>query len=343
MNTQFTTYEAWLGTLGRFIDQGRQAPAFGDPTATNGHAHKPRALPAATNGNGNGKHTTPKQAKIAAANAASKPVKKAPVKKAPAPAVAPGQFGAKAAFIRSMPDAKANDVVEAAAKKGLSITAAHVYNVRAEEKKKSGTTAAPKKAKAAPAAKPAPAPKKAKAAKPAPAAKGSHGAKIAASRQAVLRGERPKNVEAVAIVMGTKTMNSEQIEAALKERGWLPQSSNVRNTISYIMSDNADVFERVERGLYKVKDPKHYATVARQFARGQSSGKAERVASTNSEQAADETVEEAPASEQTTAEAKPEASDPPESTEVSADGNGDQAQTSEFDVDSLGATDPFGD
>lgn len=57
-----------------------------------------------------------KAARKAAPHAVSKPAK--------------GAFGAKAAFVRSHPDLAAKDVVELAAKAGLTMTVNHVYNVR---------------------------------------------------------------------------------------------------------------------------------------------------------------------------------------------------------------------
>ena len=61
--------------------------------------------------------------------------KKVSAKKAAAPKAA---FGSKAEFIRAQSSAlSAKEVVEAAAKDGLTMTENHVYTVRAEAKKKS--------------------------------------------------------------------------------------------------------------------------------------------------------------------------------------------------------------
>lgn len=61
-----------------------------------------------------------------------KGARKAPVKAAPksAPKSIKGKFGAKAAFVRSHPNASAKEVVDLAAKAGLTMTVNHVYNVR---------------------------------------------------------------------------------------------------------------------------------------------------------------------------------------------------------------------
>ncbi|MBK6514952.1 MAG: hypothetical protein IPG04_12715 [Polyangiaceae bacterium] len=67
--------------------------------------------------------------------------KKASPKKTPAkaPKKKP-EFGAKSDFIRSMPrEMSAKDVVEAAQKKGLTLTDNLVYAVRAASKKSAGT------------------------------------------------------------------------------------------------------------------------------------------------------------------------------------------------------------
>lgn len=67
-----------------------------------------------------------------------------------------GEFGAKAEFIRSKPlGMPANQVVEEGAKQGLSMSANHVYAVRAEMRKKQKQSAKPATPSAAPARAPA--------------------------------------------------------------------------------------------------------------------------------------------------------------------------------------------
>jgi hypothetical protein len=44
--------------------------------------------------------------------------------------------GAKATFVRANPNATVADLVKLAKKQGITLTAGHVYNIRAEEKKK---------------------------------------------------------------------------------------------------------------------------------------------------------------------------------------------------------------
>lgn len=51
------------------------------------------------------------------------------------------KFGAKAAFIRSMPTTMtAREVVAEAAKQGMTITEGHVYNLRSSKKPRNGGT-----------------------------------------------------------------------------------------------------------------------------------------------------------------------------------------------------------
>lgn len=73
--------------------------------------------------------------------------KKKGARKASAKAVArvgKGKFGAKAAFVRSHPNASAKDIVALAAKVGLKLTVNHVYNIRSTSgisRRKGGTVA----------------------------------------------------------------------------------------------------------------------------------------------------------------------------------------------------------
>jgi hypothetical protein len=45
-------------------------------------------------------------------------------------------LGAKAAFVRSNPSATAQELVKLGKKQGISLTAGHVYNIRAEAKRR---------------------------------------------------------------------------------------------------------------------------------------------------------------------------------------------------------------
>jgi hypothetical protein len=132
-------------------------------------------------------------------------------------------------------------------------------------KKKAADPAAPKaKAVAKKAKKAAAAPKKtATAKKPAPkkaaaAAKPSKSVSsaVAEGRRAVARGDRPPMKEAIARVMGKSTLDAATVIKGLTEKGWLPNTApeKTQQYISYILSSSVEVFERIERGKYKVKD-----------------------------------------------------------------------------------------
>jgi hypothetical protein len=45
-------------------------------------------------------------------------------------------LGSKAAFVRANPGATAREIVELGEQQGMSLTVGHVYNIRAEDKKK---------------------------------------------------------------------------------------------------------------------------------------------------------------------------------------------------------------
>jgi hypothetical protein len=126
----------------------------------------------------------------------------------------------------------------------------------AKKAKPAAKKAAKKKVAKKPAKKPAkPAAKKKVAKKTAKktAKKAKGSAAAAAGRRAVARGDRPTLKEAMAKVMGSKVMSAGEIADGLEAKGWLPNSKDPRTYCLYTLSDNKDVFERVERGRYKVK------------------------------------------------------------------------------------------
>ncbi len=182
---------------------------------------------------------------------------------------------------------------------------------------------APKKA----AAKAAPAPKAVPVKKAKPAATDGKVSAVAKGRRAVASGERPKLVDAMAIVMGDQQMNAAQVVDALVAKDWAPDAKKPQSYISYVLSANPTVFERVDRGVYRrakgaapvvAKTAKKTAAKAapaapattkapkKAAAKGAPAGKAERVAS--------EEATETPAVEAETSAAAPVvASDPPPS------------------------------
>jgi len=76
----------------------------------------------------------------------------------------------------------------------------------------------------------------------------------AAGRRAVATGERPPLKDSMKAVMGKKTMNAQGVVNALAKKKWLPASSDHRQYISFMLSNNCpDTFERTEtRGYYRV-------------------------------------------------------------------------------------------
>ena len=78
-------------------------------------------------------------------------------------------------------------------------------------------------------------------------------ARATKGRRAVASGERPPLKEAIVAVMGATTMNVGDVIKALDKKGWLPDSEEIRNYISFALSSNKETFERVTRGVYKVR------------------------------------------------------------------------------------------
>ena len=79
----------------------------------------------------------------------------------------------------------------------------------------------------------------------------------AEGRRAVAEGLRPPIKDAIAKVMGGKTMSIDDIFEGLKAKSWLPNSSEPRQYISYLLSTSKDRFERVQgaRGVYRPATP----------------------------------------------------------------------------------------
>lgn len=73
-------------------------------------------------------------------------------------------------------------------------------------------------------------------------------------RRAVARGDRPPLKEAMATVMGKSTMGAAEILAGLEKKGWMGNAKGPQQYVSYMLSSNKDVFERVGRGQYRVRD-----------------------------------------------------------------------------------------
>ena len=81
-------------------------------------------------------------------------------------------------------------------------------------------------------------------------------AHIAEGRRAVAEGVRPPIKEAIATVMGDRTMTIDEIFEGLRAKNWLPNSNEPRQYISYLLSTSKERFERVRsagRGVYRGK------------------------------------------------------------------------------------------
>jgi cell division protein FtsB len=151
--------------------------------------------------------------------------------------------GPKPGLKKKAADPAAKPVAKAVAKKAAAPKA------KAVAKKAKKAAAAPKKT--ATAKKPAPK-KAAAAAKPSKSVSSA----VAEGRRAVARGDRPPMKEAIARVMGKSTLDAATVIKGLTEKGWLPNTApeKTQQYISYILSSSVEVFERIERGKYKVKD-----------------------------------------------------------------------------------------
>lgn len=89
-----------------------------------------------------------------------------------------------------------------------------------------------------------------------PKVQNRRGGSTAEGRRAVAEGRRPPIKDAISKVMGNRTMAIVDVFNGLKEKGWLPNSNEPRQYISYLLSTSKDRFERAPnggRGIYRVK------------------------------------------------------------------------------------------
>lgn len=86
-----------------------------------------------------------------------------------------------------------------------------------------------------------------------PTTKASYQEKAKAGRNAVARGDRPALKDAIHQIMGSDTINAEEVYQRLVQKGWLPNSSDPKNYIRYTLSSNRTWFDRVpgQRGYYR--------------------------------------------------------------------------------------------
>jgi len=215
-----------------------------------------------------------------------------------------GHIGKAMDIFKSMPDPGTNGLAKPNGKAAHAVAAP----AEAKERKKPGPKAKSVAATAAPKLRKKPGPK----AKSEKAPKSTKSSNVAEGRRAVARGDKPKLADAVAIVMGSETMDANQVIAALKKRGWTPKTnaSGLPSYISYVLSSNMKThFDRPGRGKYTVKDPKKFAKM------DTNPGKGERVASDSASNGSSEEptdVKAAPAAPVVST--PPEASDPPKTS-----------------------------
>lgn len=67
------------------------------------------------------------------------------------------------------------------------------------------------------------------------------------------RGDVPTVPDRIAILMENKgEFRVADIIKPLENKGWLPESKNLNNYLSFVLSSNKDRFENISRGLYRV-------------------------------------------------------------------------------------------
>lgn len=169
----------------------------------------------------------------------SKPGPKPAAKKAAAKKTAPKVTAKKAAA--SAPTATPKVKAKPGPKPGLKKTTPKAVAAKAPKAK---ATATAKKASTP----------KATAKKASASTAAANTSNAAEGRRAVARGDRPTMKEAMAIVIGTAKCTSEDVVKGLEKKGWLPNAENPQQYVSYMLSSNKDTFERVERGIYKVRE-----------------------------------------------------------------------------------------
>ena len=166
-------------------------------------------------------------------------------------------------LVATKPLAKAKVAAKATVKKAKAkakkkVAKAKKKVAKAKAKKKVAAKATPKKKVAAKAKKKVAA--KAKATTKATTKSASNSVteasrkNAAEGRRSVATGERPPLKQAMATVMGNKTLNADAVVDALRKKKWLPASSDHRQYISFMLSNNCpETFTRTsKRGWYKV-------------------------------------------------------------------------------------------
>lgn len=77
-----------------------------------------------------------------------------------------------------------------------------------------------------------------------------NGSAVAKGRQDVAAGLRPKLVDALIRVIGTKVLDASGVIAELTKRKWMPNAKKPQGYVSFTLSKEVAMFERASRGLY---------------------------------------------------------------------------------------------
>jgi hypothetical protein len=66
----------------------------------------------------------------------------------------------------------------------------------------------------------------------------------------------PRTIEAIKVVLGSGSMNVGELIVALEEKGWLPESQDIKSHLGFIFSKNQDIFEKDSskpKGYFRLK------------------------------------------------------------------------------------------
>lgn len=85
-----------------------------------------------------------------------------------------------------------------------------------------------------------------------PAKKSGRKPQVAAPQPTRARGEVPTVPDRIAILMHGRDFRVADIIDPLKKKGWLPESKNLNNYLSFVLSSNKERFENISRGVYRV-------------------------------------------------------------------------------------------
>jgi len=85
--------------------------------------------------------------------------------------------------------------------------------------------------------------------------------KISNNRKAVAEGAMPSLRVRLATVIGDEHLKVSDIRKRLADRNWLPESADLSTYLSFSLTSNKETFDKVSRGVYKVKDEAKSRTI----------------------------------------------------------------------------------